>query len=59
MLISQNDNWFHFILDIDVYMNIYYYIQNINEYQFYESNLGYQNMFITLEIRNCMFKQNY
>jgi len=59
MLISRNDNWFCLMLDIDNYMNLFYYIQNTNEYRFYESNFGYQNMFITLEIRNCMYREDY
>jgi len=57
MIILRYDNWFHPILDIDKYMNLFCYTGD--DYRYYEVHFGYQNMFITLEIYNKMFREDY
>jgi len=57
MIISQRDNWFHPHMEIDDYMNLFYYSGDDERY--WEIHFGYQNMFITLEIYNKMFREDY
>jgi hypothetical protein len=57
MIIAKNDNWYSPIIDIDKYMNLFCYFEW--DFIFYYTNFGYQNMFITLEIRNKMYKEEY
>lgn len=57
MIIGKNDNWYCCCINIDDYMNLFFYKEEENRIIY--DNFGYQNMFVTLEIRNEMYLEDY
>ena len=57
MIIASYVNWYCPCIDIDEYMNLYFYSQRT--YDELIDVFGYQNMFVTLEIFNKMYREDY
>ena len=58
MIIIRADNWLCYPqFKIDDYMNLYFY--KGDDLRYYNDIFGYQNMFITLEINNKMYREDF
>jgi hypothetical protein len=57
MIIASYDNWYSPVINIDDYTNLFAYWET--DSRMYYINFGYQNMFVTLEIRNACYREDW